>query len=444
MPAAAQPRPRRLLLGLLGLVALAHLLVVVSIAGQPFAVEQQAPEERSIVWPLFNDTVHRTGPGADFFAVYHSGVAIQQRVTPYRRKENPQVTPYSFPFRYPLVVAETFGRFFTFFTPRAGYVVWVVLLEVLLAGLIAALWRRIEHRFWRAFCACALLLSTPYFLELHMGQFTFATVGLAGLGVLAFETKDATPGRKLAGGFSYAAAIMLKVFPLALLPAFLRERRTWLLVLGAGVAVVVMAISFSRVPQYWTAFYDWNFDEPHGGLDAGNYGLVYLLHLMGEVLGLRETSTKWSALAPSMRWFLLIPTALVVFAVRRDDRLIAASVLLLAHFLSYVHVWEHHVSGIVLLGVLMVASLSRGDGDRFERKCLWVAAACVVLLALPTLFAVFDSAKDPLAWHPDADWSHTKRIALALCKAGPTLGLFVVGLAVLLRSGLRSWRAPDS
>jgi len=50
-------------------------------------------EERSLIWPLHNDTIRRYGRGADFYAVYHAGVNTRRGISPYMRNDD-GVTPY--------------------------------------------------------------------------------------------------------------------------------------------------------------------------------------------------------------------------------------------------------------------------------------------------------------------------------------------------------------
>ncbi|MBC8425959.1 hypothetical protein H8E07_17745, partial [bacterium] len=60
-----------------------HGYVVLDIAGQPLPVNGRTDAERSVVFPLHNDTVHRVGPGADLFVVYHAGRCLAAGRSPY-------------------------------------------------------------------------------------------------------------------------------------------------------------------------------------------------------------------------------------------------------------------------------------------------------------------------------------------------------------------------
>jgi hypothetical protein len=103
--------------------------------------------------------------------------------------------------------------------------------------------------------------------------------------------------------------------------------------------------------------------------------------------------------------------------------------MLLAHFASYPHVWEHHMSAVIVLGLLLFVE---GAGSRGEAALL---AACVLLLALPTPFALFDTARDARAWDPTPAWPLWQRYAILLPRAVPALGLYLAGMAHLVRAG---------
>src|SRR5262245_13623004 len=100
------------------LAALAvHAVVVLSIVDSP----------RPIIWPLHNDTIHRLGPAADFYAVYHAGVNMRRGLSPYANNAD-GITPPYYPFRY-LPGLGLAAEAFTALSPVRAYVVWIVILE---------------------------------------------------------------------------------------------------------------------------------------------------------------------------------------------------------------------------------------------------------------------------------------------------------------------------
>ena len=263
----------------LALSLVVHVAMVASVLRQPFAVSEHPVQERAPIWWLHNDTVHRVGPAADFFAVYHAGVCVKHGAGPYAGRQSDERTPYYFPFRYLPFVAQTLGRGVVEFTPRTAYLLWAVILELLLATFLITFWRYTGGAMrWMA--AYVLLLSSPYFLEIHMGQFTFAAVSLTGYALLLTESRPGMETRWLArgvGAVAYTGAVLLKVLPLVILPALLRGRRAWLL---AGAALVITLSAggphFLTHPEDWHRFYEANFGRPAGGIDAGNHGFLLL------------------------------------------------------------------------------------------------------------------------------------------------------------------------
>jgi len=84
-------------------------------------------EDRSVIWPLHNDTIHRYGRGADFYAVYHAGVNTRRGMSPYMLNDD-GVTSYYYPFRYFHIVALA-APAFTYLSPGAAYLLWILVLE---------------------------------------------------------------------------------------------------------------------------------------------------------------------------------------------------------------------------------------------------------------------------------------------------------------------------
>jgi hypothetical protein len=424
------------------LALLLHVAIALSIIAQPLDVNAAPPWRRSAVWGLFSDAVHRKGPGADFFAVYHAGVQVSRGASPYDPREDPPRTPYYYAFRYLPGVAVVLGLPLARLAPRMAYCVWLGVLESLLAVLIVLLWRRGPAPWISVFAALALLLSTPYFLELHMGQFTFAAVALLAMALLAVG-RDPPAGAPAAWGASwlFAAAALLKVFPLVSLPALLRRRAG---VLCAAVAAFVLLgcdlPAFMGRPGLFRAFADANFVRPVSGLDSGNHGLFYLIYMAGRDLGVAWAPERWHALARAWQIALLAPTVGLVSLTRHPARVtLGGALLVVAHLLTYVHVWEHHASGAILVGLIMLMDLARADGGSTVRRgaslSVWLAAAAVVLLALPTPFALFDRTLDVSVLDPSAGWPQTARYLMPACKVVPLVTLFVLGWRALLKPG---------
>ena len=292
----------------------------------------------------------------------------------------------------------------------------------MLAALLVVLWRQLPPDRWRVWVLVLLLLSSPYFLELFMGQFTFVSVALLCLGLMAPRW-----------GALYVVSVLVKPMGLAVWPVLLRRRSLWWLVGVSGAAVLLTTVPYFRAhPDQWRTFYAANI-LMEGGFHSGNYGLVYLQRLLVEDAGWQTGLRFWIPLMQLWRNLLLGGTAAVVLVARRDQWRLAAPALLLAHFLSYQHVWEHHLSAVVVLGAVALTAPELG---RRQRR---LVLASLLLLAVPSPFGLLDAAKDPRAWNPAETWPHGYSYLNLLPKVVPTAVMYAVLIQGLLQDG---WRRP--
>jgi len=419
----------RLLLGACAAAVLLHLLIVASVVRQPLRATA-FPEQRSVIWKYHHDTIHRAGPGSDFFAVYHAAVKLARGESPYDNKESPRVTPEFYPFRYLPIVGQTLGRAATLFEGLTAWRIWCVLLELLLAGTLLVLWRSEPALRWRLGLSAALVFSSPYFLELHIGQFTFATCALLAIGLVLLDRSDRSfaPG----GTAAFAAAALLKIFPLAAGAALIRRRRGfWAAAVAGGLVVLTALPYFLAYPDEWKAFAKVNFgDTGTEGFHGGNYGFLYMVFLAMKSIGGPAAVKGFLIFARNWQLVVLGVTALIVLW-KKPSILIGGLTLACAHMISYKHVWEHHASGAVVLGVFMLVAIRRqGDRPLFT----WLTLGCVIALALPTPFVLVDTL-DPSIYDPTWMWSPFWRFALAASKGLPVFVLWVIGAIQCYRHG---------
>jgi len=418
---------RRIALATLAIVVAMHITIVISIAWQPLRVSSAPRAERSAIWSLHHDTVHRAGPGGDFFATYHAGIKVSRGDSMYDNKENPRVTPEFFPFRYLPIVAQTVGRAVITVAPQTAHRAWIIFLELMLILSVVVLWRELRTDEWRVGIITPLLLSSPYFLELHMGQFTFATSALLAIGMLLL---DRSSKKALVGGTAaFAAAVLLKVFPLVAGAALLRYRRGF--IAGVITAALVLAVS---VPYFlgheadWASFAKTNFGNTKTeGFHGGNYGFLYVLFLIAKDTGGHPAVLSFLKFAAVWQVAILGVTALLILW-RKPTMLTGGIVLTFAHMNSYKHVWEHHSSGALVLAAFLLIRMNQ-DRIWWGR---WVVVACIVVIALPTPFFFVD-AIDPAVYDPTNSWSKLGRYLLPMCKAIPTLVLWLVGCVQCFR-----------
>lgn len=257
-----------------------------------------------------------------------------------------------------------------------------------------------------------------------MGQFTFISLVLSTLALIL----------PTVGPILFTASVLIKPLSLTILPAMARERifiSTWIIAISCLLLVSVPY--FIHEPAQWSIFFQANF-MPRGGLHTGNFGFVYLLQLIAEDGGITLLIRHWDTLIGVFRFILLMSTALLVFHSRNSSAREGASALLLAHFLSYQHVWEHQMSGVCVVAAMLM-TVSGCKSLRYIAVLL-----CLLVLALPSPSGLLDVAKDPLVWDPSKNWPRFASYITVLSKVIPTAALYVISMSGVLQCGLRTPR----
>jgi hypothetical protein len=221
---------------------------------------------------------------------------------------------------------------------------------------------------------------------------------------------------------------LLKVFPFVTAPALVRHQRFWphLIVALCGLVLLTLPYFFFH-PSDWQTFRGTNFSSTSGLDPAGNYGVVYLLYLLAKDLRGPSVVGFWQLFYPIFQIGLLTLTSLLVLFSRDDRVAFGVVTMLLAHFLTYVHVWEHHASGMVAALLLLLTV-------EYEERWLRAVIICaLVLLALPTPFVLFNPPHEPLAWAPA--WPHYADYLNLLPKVLPVLALYPLCVFKLWKAG---------
>jgi hypothetical protein len=221
-------------------------------------------------------------------------------------------------------------------------------------------------------------------------------------------------------------------------PALVRHRRLWGHVIVATAACVAFSAPyFAARPLELRMFLNINLLTP-GALDSGNYGNIYLLWRLAHDLQLGPVLSHWRLFSIGLRVIVLGATAAAVLLSRDDRVVLGSSAMLLAHFVTFGHEWEHHACATVLLGL---ALLTVPGGSRRSAAAI---IAAVTLLVLPTPFALFDRAKDPTVWDPTTDWPAYARYAVLFPKALPALLLYALSMARLWGAGFGRARPEEA
>ena len=347
------------------------------------------------------DSANWPGPGGDFFALYHAGRQVRAGKSPHDLDESPRVTPYFFRYIYSPLLAQTLGRSVSLASPHAAYIGWVVVIELCLAAWLVVLWRSSLDTLTKVMAISILLVNQPYLLELHMGQFTFVAAACALLAAVAAAESG------LAGAALLAAAVLIKTFPMATLPAFAREgraRRAGLGGLAAFVAILLASAGSARGPLSLGA------QDLVGVPHPGAYSIPQALFVL--VLALTNAWLPTTApLVPGAITALGVGVAAFIVWRTRPSTLAGAAVLLLAFLVSYFHAWEHHYSAAILAATALLVPGRGAISD--ERRP--VVLLLIAWLALPTLYAF-----------TPAQWSAGTWIAMSLWKALPLAGILAI------------------
>lgn len=372
--------------------------------------------------PLFEDTQHRFGPGADFFSIYAAGVKARHGESIYTIGGHLNVVPYAYAFRYAPVVAYTLGAALSFLSAVSSYALWLILCELALLRNIRLTLKYAPDRRTGLWTAALWLLFSPYFLELYMGQFTFLTASLAFWAYLAWQEEALNPRQRSGawwrGDLAWASSVCLKMMPLLYLPVALLRGRWKGCLVALAILIISSGLYFAHFPSDWAVFVSTNGDSTPTW-HAGNQGLMAFLYAAG---GERVVTYRWArigvivlvgaALAwlTGQAWISSRQTSeakataegKATTARRERDILFLYAAATATYLLTYKDVWEHHY--VLLLPPLVLLAL------RGERLSLWLPP--FVVSALPGLFFLYDLpglgfTKDPQAyWNPTTSLLH--------------------------------------
>ena len=315
--------------------------------------------------PFFDDTMHRFGPGCDFFALYQAGYNAWHGTSIYGFGHT--VVPYTYPFRYLPVVAYSLGGILNLVPPITAYALWLGVCELCLIYNAWLTYSRSGRGLRGILLSGIWLVFAPFFSELWVGQFTFLLGSMLFWSVLQMD--DHRP--RAAFGW-WLASLLYKPAALLWLPLWLRERRFRVGLLSCVALLLSNLLYFIYFPKDWAVFREANIQQLPTW-HAGNIGLSGLIYqFTGEGL--------WFKLIRSTSTFLLVAPALLV-TWRRNSQPFwrIAALWTILYFLLYKDVWEHHLT---MLLPFMVLSLWHTP-SRF-------VVVLIILLALPSPFVFYD------------------------------------------------------
>lgn len=350
---------------------------------------------------LFNDSMHRFGPGGDFFSIYAAGVKARAGESVYTVGGHVAQVPYAYAFRYAPLVAYTLGLLSSLLAALNAYGLWLIVCELCLLRCIRLSVERAPDKPTACLVASLWLLFSPYYLELYVGQFTFVTASLVFWAYLSWQDARMAQGKARSrlnrmADACFALAVWLKMMPLLFLPLMLWRGRWKSALAIVAVLIVTSWVYFAHRPDDWAVFVDTN-GEPTPTWHAGNQGLMALVYgLTGErakdfadarllVLAVLALGLGWLAFGlwrahPARDADSRSKDAPDCGTDVEGRAVWLYAACSVAYLLGYKDMWEHHY--VLLLPPLVLLVLRR------ERVWLWLPP--FVLCALPSLFALYD------------------------------------------------------
>ncbi len=378
---------------------LVHLLFLVSLRTQ---------------WlnPLFIEAERAYGQAGDYFGIYHAGDCLLQGHSIYDwdgyRDEAPQRVPYLYFYRYLPPTAYVAGLTAAVLPPWTGYVVWVVLTELLLLWVVRSILvargptirdRRIHAALWLAFF--------PFYLEQWMGQFSFL--------MAAFIWIVLREDRSRRAFWAWTASVGVKSYTALFAIPYLSRRRVRPVLACAGIVALASLPYYAARPEDLTHFLRTNFAPLPPGVHGGTLGASALVRMLGwllpESIAGRLLDFRifdvYLGNVPVFIWQIAV-LAVAAWATLRRPRgpiQIDVSIWVLAFFLIFKDVWEYHY--VMLLPV--VTALGFTTGSRFVQ-------IIGLLLALPTPYILLAL--------PDGSLPVAADILHHASKAAPAAALF--------------------
>ena len=397
------------------LIPLFHLTTILMFIPEPGATALPDPPAQGR-W--FVDSWRMVGPGVDFFALYQAGIEYAEGRSIYETMRSDATAPFFYPYRYLPPLAAVSAVTLRWFPPWTAYRIW---LGVIFAAFLLSLYmvhRLFEGIALRPFVLAAWCAAPLLFLEMWIGQVNMITATF----VLAIAYWGRA-GRMKSAMAAWAAAVLLKVYPLIIGIVFVRRHLLKPLAVTLIALAAVVLLSFAPAGQSVTNFIARNFGAVSTtDFHVGNQGfamlLYYALHGVLPVSAWVTVLRLWQ--------ILVIGGAAAAIWYRKTPVHIGVMVMALSYLLSYQNVWSHHY-----LLVLPAASVFLAEAWHKHRKAAIILSGFAILAMLPPgLFAWFNHVPY-LTFYPGKDWPPWQMLSFRLLRLLP-LGLAAVSGGMLL------------
>jgi hypothetical protein len=306
--------------------------------------------------------------GCDFYALYLAGDNLRHGRDVYDESGSAKL-PCLFSYRY-LPIGASLGIPFSYLTPSAAYLSWILLIEFCLFLCLWCTWLLAEKDF-SAFAGLSAiwLCASPLYLELRMGQYSLVQATFVMIAATAVR-------RGFSRSFTAAmtASLCFKMNTWLAAPSLIKERRWSPIALAGAVIFATSMLHYLKFPDSLDTFLS-NFRVPgigpENGFTRGNLGLAQLIGVAAPDI--------FSPMTVRLVFLSVFAAGCAVTLFRTRMDLAAQLVFWLGlSVLAYKHTWEHHYA--MLLPALVFAGLR-------SRGVFFLVAALLILL--PTPYYIF-------------------------------------------------------
>jgi glycosyl transferase family 87 len=395
-----------------------HLLLIVNLRGKYLSDYS------------YDLNTFRAVRGIDFNAVYCAGLYARKGTNLYRVPTQDEGIPHT-RFRYTPPVAYVIGVPFSFI--RNFFIasrIWILINEILLCIniLLTVRFCRDERKILPAIMMW--LFFFPYAVELYMGQFSFLMGSFSFWSALALWKK-----RKKLAVFFWIPAILLKLFPIWLVPLFWKKAKPGITITGIFILFILIVPYFLTHPVDRKDFIQLNsqLGKEHSTTPYyGNMGFYNCLLQWKKVFP--GISAKY---LPHFVYTLSIGLIFLLawFCFRNvNDVIVLYSTGIVIFFILSLELWEHHY--VLLLPFFVLYYISRENQNSWKKVRIPFIFS-YILCAMPS-FYIFLNCSVPFA---KKDFILTlKPLIEYLYLSTRTIGV-IIFLFVLLHESLSSIRS---
>lgn len=353
---------------------------------------------------LFNDAMHRIGPGTDFWAYFNAGKHFIQDGSIYGLGPG-------MGFRYHPFSAMTLFSMISLVGYDPAYYIWVLFTEFLFFTVLVRMRKSFSQPSHYLTAVTLMICFSPYYLELYMGNATFIASSFLLCAYWAYRDHKI----KLFYSF-YFVSLFIKPVGILLLPYFLIKKRYKIVAITVSGLVLTALPYFLLYPEQWIKFMNVNFEgyavEPGFMVHAGNQGFYAFwltvsawLHdiPLRQFYSLTQLSNLSMILIRMIPWITAI-TALWYTIKMKDKKPegLLWGVWFVVYLVGYKEIWEHSYSMFIPLVLLLL-----NQNIRINR---W-ALIGIIGMALPTFFFLYDIPL-PVNGFYDPDWFWDRSLSL--------------------------------